>query len=306
MCPVIRKWLSASCFFSCIHLCVYSQVLRPDRPGQSGPESPDILSGFAADPVSDIFLQPLLTRAETDFEPEMEPYVAASLVDVELKEIWRDTPIQGYLARPRDQRPLGAVLLIHDMWGLTDGVRKQTRNLARDGFVSFALDLYRGHAPSRRKDAVGLMRSLEKNQANRMTSAALDWLNTQSSIEDGIRTGVVGWGIGGAYALELSIQGTSPDALVLFYSDVSGDHPAVGAIQCPLLGFYALRDFLIIPERVRSFGAALHEKGHRYHELVFYDTIPGFSLKPVNPLQKSYAETAYAKMASFLKGHLHR
>ncbi len=264
------------------------------------------MSGIAADPVSDIFLQPLLTRVETDFKPEMELHVAPSIVDVELKEIWRDTPIQGYLARPRDQRPLGAVLLIHDMWGLMDGVRKQARDLAGDGFVSFALDLYRGSVPSSRKDAVGLMRSLERNQVNRMSRAALDWLNTQSSIEEGIRTGVVGWGIGGVYALELSIQGTSPDALVLFYSDVSGDHPAVGTIQCPLLGFYASRDFLIIPERVSSFGAALHEKGHRYHELVFYDTIPGFSLKPLNPLQESYAETAYTKMTSFLKGHLHR
>jgi carboxymethylenebutenolidase len=300
----VRQWLITLFLFIFSQHFVSSQPLDLESPDPKASGSPNVLLGPGPESILDQFPRPELTRTESGFEPEPARVPEINLVEVEFVETWKGTLIRGFLVRPRDPVPRGAILLLHDWWGLTSGVRKQALDLAAEGFVAFALDMYRGRVPTKRQDAVKLMRSLKKDDIYWLTAVSLDWLDTQSSMGSDIRTGVVGWGIGGLYALELPVRGASPEALVLFCSEPIIDPQAITKIQCPLLGFYASRDAWITPQRVRSFESTLQLNGHRHHEMILYDTLPGFSLKPSGPLQESYAETAQDKMVSFLKGHL--
>ena len=48
----------------------------------------------------------------------------------------------GYLALPAST-PAPGVVMIHDVWGLSDHTRELAQRLAREGFSVLALDLYR-------------------------------------------------------------------------------------------------------------------------------------------------------------------
>lgn len=51
-------------------------------------------------------------------------------------------PIQAFLARPEADEPRPAVIVIHEIFGLTDHIRQVTARLAGQGYVAFAPDLY--------------------------------------------------------------------------------------------------------------------------------------------------------------------
>ena len=52
--------------------------------------------------------------------------------------------IAGYLAEPESPGRHPAMLVLHAEWGLTDWVKERTRQLAEQGYVALAVDLYRG------------------------------------------------------------------------------------------------------------------------------------------------------------------
>src|SRR5258708_4757469 len=54
-----------------------------------------------------------------------------------------DTALQGYLAYDdavKGKRP--GILVVHEWWGLNDYARKRAEQLAKLGYVAFALDMY--------------------------------------------------------------------------------------------------------------------------------------------------------------------
>src|SRR5579875_2961510 len=67
---------------------------------------------------------------------ERIPYVAAG------------SPISGYLARPAGAGPFPAVVVIHEVGGLTESIRANPRRFAAEGYVALAVNLYarRPHA----------------------------------------------------------------------------------------------------------------------------------------------------------------
>src|SRR2546430_14490825 len=66
----------------------------------------------------------------------------------------RDT-ITAYLAYPERKDPAPAVVVIHEIFGMSDFIRQTTEQLAKDGFVAIAPDLLsrRGGTPPATDDA---------------------------------------------------------------------------------------------------------------------------------------------------------
>src|SRR5262245_47039080 len=60
--------------------------------------------------------------------------------------------ITAYLAYPERPNPAPAVIVIHEIFGLSDFVKQTTEQLAKDGFVAIAPDLLsrRGGTPDRK------------------------------------------------------------------------------------------------------------------------------------------------------------
>src|SRR5438552_3213096 len=64
----------------------------------------------------------------------------------------KDT-VTAYIAYPERPQPAPAVIVIHEIFGMSDFIRQTTEQLAKDGFVAIAPDLLsrRGGTPHRRQ-----------------------------------------------------------------------------------------------------------------------------------------------------------
>src|SRR5207248_10789404 len=73
------------------------------------------------------------------------PKPTGTIVDLKLG----DQTSRAYVARPK-QKATGAILVIHEWWGLNDRIKHQADELAGQGYAPLAVDLYKG---KRAKDA---------------------------------------------------------------------------------------------------------------------------------------------------------
>src|SRR5665213_1187057 len=110
----------------------------------------------------------------------------------------------GFLALPSRPGRHRAIIAIHEWWGLTPWVKTQASNLARNGYVVLALDLYHGEVTSIPSQARKLKRNLPLDQTSGEMKAAFDYLACRADV-DPKHIGSLGWSMGGGFALQLAI-----------------------------------------------------------------------------------------------------
>ncbi|HEY7699584.1 MAG TPA: dienelactone hydrolase family protein, partial [Vicinamibacteria bacterium] len=88
----------------------------------------------------------------------------------------------AYLARPKGQGPFPALVVIHEWWGLNPQIRGMADQLAREGYLSLAVDLYRGKQTDNPEQAHELMRGLPDDRALRDLAAAFAYLKTSPEV----------------------------------------------------------------------------------------------------------------------------
>jgi carboxymethylenebutenolidase len=126
-----------------------------------------------------------------------------------------------YLARPASGMGTG-VLVLHAWWGLTPFFRQLCDRLAAEGFVALEPDLYHGGTAETIEEAKKLRGKLKGAVAAQEISQAAEHLRAVSGRE---RIGVIGFSLGGYWALWLADQPSSPvAATVAFYATRNGDY----------------------------------------------------------------------------------
>src|SRR5262249_19128148 len=114
--------------------------------------------------------------------------------------------VSGYLAMPEGATGKNpAVILIHEWWGLNDQIKGLAEELAANGFEALAVDLYRGEVTDDPMKAHELMRGLPDDRAASDLKSAVDFLQKNSSV-DPQKIGVIGWCMGGGYALAFTLE----------------------------------------------------------------------------------------------------
>ncbi len=173
-------------------------------------------------------------------------------------------PLPGFLD---DAAGAGApaVIVIHEWWGLNDQVRGIARRLAAEGFCAFAVDLYQGTLAKDAAEASSLAAALDAKRVLATLHAAVQAL-LQSA---GGRVGVMGFCMGGGYALATAAHNPEVKAVVAYYGIPSPAVADVRQIQAKVLGHYASRDSHVSPERVDALektlrGAKVQATLHRY------------------------------------------
>lgn len=152
-----------------------------------------------------------------------------------------DTPkgtMDAWLARPDADEPRPGVLVVHDALGMTADLRRQAEWLADAGFVTLAPDLY--HWGGRLRCVVGTVRDIARGRGRAFDDLALarDWLADRPYCTG--RIGVIGYCLGGGFALLLATMGDY-DAASVNYGALLGDAEDM-AESCPLVGSYGGRD----------------------------------------------------------------
>jgi carboxymethylenebutenolidase len=156
----------------------------------------------------------------------------------------------GYLAVP-DSGSGPGLIVVQEWWGLTDHIADVTNRFAREGFVALAPDLYGGRTTHDAQEAAALMNELPPERAVTELSGAVEYLLSQDSVT-GQTVGVVGFCMGGLFALTLAAQATGQiGAAVSFYGTFSGDED-FAQVQAPVLAVVAGQDAHTPPEQARA------------------------------------------------------
>src|SRR3989442_15020564 len=102
--------------------------------------------------------------------------------------------ITAYLAYPERRDPAPAVIVIHEIFGMSDFVRQTTEQLAKDGFVAIAPDLLsrRGGTPPSTDDARKLIAGLDPDTVTKDLDATVAYVKRIKAARPD-RVGVIGF-----------------------------------------------------------------------------------------------------------------
>jgi carboxymethylenebutenolidase len=122
----------------------------------------------------------------------------------------------GYLSLPPSGSGTG-LIVIQEWWGLTTHMARMADRLAAEGYVALAPDLYGGATTHDEGEALTMLLELPVDRATRDLRGAVDYLLSRDEVV-GKTVGVVGFCMGGSFALQLAVQeGGRVAAVVAFY-----------------------------------------------------------------------------------------
>jgi carboxymethylenebutenolidase len=215
-----------------------------------------------------------------------------------------DETVQGILYAPEGKGPFPALVVIHEWWGLNDWVKEQAAKLADEGYVTLAIDLYRGKVATTPDEAHEIMRGVPEDRAARDLHAAVDFLKSQSNVRKD-RIGSIGWCMGGGYSLNVALQEPTLAAAVINYGHLAADATSLKKINAAVLGIFGAQDRGIPVDDVKTFEQILKQQGNKVEIVIYPDAGHGFE-NPNNKTGYRADDTADAwkHTTSFLAGTL--
>jgi len=211
-----------------------------------------------------------------------------------------DETVSAYLAVPDSGGPHPALVVIHEWWGLNDWVKEQAQKFAERGYMTLAVDLYRGKVAYDPNLAHELSRGLPQDQAIRDLKAAFNYLASRPDVRKD-KIGSVGWCMGGGFSLLLAVNESKLAACVVNYGSLPTDKDEIQRIQAPVLGNFGAEDRGIPPSAVAAFEDAM-KAAHKSIDVKIYDGAGHAFENPNNKLgyREAAANDAWARTLDFL------
>jgi carboxymethylenebutenolidase len=227
------------------------------------------------------------------------------------------SPAPGYLATPDGAMAADApgVIVLHAWWGLTEPFRHVCDRLAAAGFVALAPDLYRGKTTRsiERAEALATALNQEDERVRGDIAGAMRFLrhygqpagaSATQTTNGRDKLGLVGFSLGGSYALETSVaQADEVAAVVTFYTIYTGlDYSRTKAAY---LCHFAAHDAFDPPEAVAKMEQEIRAGAK---QATFY-TYPGtehwfFEANRPDDFNAAAAALAWARTVTFLDARL--
>ncbi|MDH4046866.1 MAG: dienelactone hydrolase family protein [Gammaproteobacteria bacterium] len=213
--------------------------------------------------------------------------------------------VRGYFVFPADMvDPLPAIIVIHEWWGLNDGIRAMADRLAGEGYIVLAVDLYGGKVAEQVDESRKLMLQVVENpeSANENLRQAYSWLKNTAGAP---RIGSLGWCFGGGWSLNTALLFPDElDAAVIYYGQVTDDRDRLEPLNVPILGLFGANDRGITVESVNAFSAAMDNLGKNYEIEIYPNAGHAFANPTGNNYDPAVAELAWQRTINFLKFHL--
>jgi carboxymethylenebutenolidase len=211
---------------------------------------------------------------------------------------------RGYLVRPGQEGQFPAAVMIHEWWGLNENIQEMARDLAGEGYVVLAVDLYNGNVASTPQEAGQYATQVRENvpeAVEHMKSATSFLRESDFVLENAIAS--IGWCFGGGMSLQLSLN-ESLAATVIYYGDLETNEERLSAIKWPVLGIFADQDAVISLDSVHQFEAGLNQLGIE-NEIHIYEGVPHAFANPSNPgHDPEKTADAWEKTIAFLDRNL--
>ncbi|MFC1765834.1 dienelactone hydrolase family protein [Planctomycetota bacterium] len=211
--------------------------------------------------------------------------------------------MKAYLARPKKQEKLPAVIVIHENRGLNVHIEDVARRLALQGFLVIAPDALSplGGTPADTNAARDKMRELDREATVNNYVAAVQYLKTHPQTTG--KVGCTGFCWGGAMTNQVAVNAADLQAAVPYYGSIPAEED-VPKIKAALMCHYAGEDTRInrgIPE----FEAALKKAGIDYTIYMYEGAQHAFN-NDTNAARyhKEAAELAWQRTVAFFKEKL--
>ncbi|WP_029145752.1 dienelactone hydrolase family protein [Microbacterium luticocti] len=233
-------------------------------------------------------------------------------------------PFAAYLARPAGE-VRGGLIVIHEIWGLTDHIRAVADRFAAEGYVVIAPDIlsHGGIAPALGAELFAVMNSADESArtaaqprmrealagtrapayarwATGALQAAVDRLETEPGVDE--RIGVVGFCFGGTYAFLLATVDDRLRAVVPFYG-TAPDAEAIARIQAPVLALYGAHDPALM-EALPQVRADMAAAGVEFDDVVYAEASHAFFNDTGTRYDADAAADAWERVLQFLATRL--
>lgn len=207
-----------------------------------------------------------------------------------------DETVHALVYQPHAGGKHPGLIVIHEWWGLNDWIKQQAQQFADQGYVTVAVDLYRGKVATDSDMAHELMRGLPQDRGVRDLTSAAAWLAKQPNVDPG-RIGAIGWCMGGGFAAQLAVADPNLKAVSINYGSLPTDKAALEQIHAAVLGNFGGLDRGITPDDVHAFAAAMQALGKPVDTKIYPDAGHAFE-NPNNAGGYKAADAADAQARS--------
>jgi carboxymethylenebutenolidase len=165
----------------------------------------------------------------------------------EVKVAGREAPVKLWVVYPERKDKAPVVMVISEIFGLSDWIRGVADQLAKDGFIAIAPDYISGKGPNgggtdaiaSRDEVVKLIRSVTPDDQVAVLNATRDYALKLPAANGKIAT--VGFCWGGSASFNYATAQPALNAAAVFYGS-SPDAAKLATIKAPVMGFYGGND----------------------------------------------------------------
>src|SRR5215471_9205926 len=262
----------------------------PETPSSPAPRDPNLPAGEAD------------AKAALEKSPRHGEFV-----DVKMAT---GASVKTWIVYPERKDKAGVVIVIHEIFGLSDWIRGVADQLARDGFIAVAPDLISGHGPGgggtdaagSRDDVVKLIRGLTPEEVTSRLNAVRDWAIKLPAANG--RSATIGFCWGGGQSFSYAASQPSLNAAVVYYG-TSPSAEALARIKAPVLGLYG-GDDARVDATIPPAEAEMKKLGKTYEPHLFEGAGHGFLRAQAdrNGANLKATQQAWPRMIAFLKDNL--
>ncbi|MEU1283415.1 dienelactone hydrolase family protein [Kitasatospora sp. NPDC005856] len=176
----------------------------------------------------------------------------------------------GHLALPAGAGRRPGVLIGPEGPGLSDVLRRRADALAELGYVALAFDLHGGHWFTDPQEMLARVMPLlaDPDRMRDIGHAALDVLRAEPRTDPG-RIAAIGYGTGGAIAVELGRAGVDLRAIGTINGFTTGRPGEAARIRCPVWAGVGSEDPIMPAERREAFTAEMQAAGVDWRLVVY-------------------------------------
>ena len=157
---------------------------------------------------------------------------------VEVK--YGDRIVRCFLVFPEVKEKAAAVIVVHEIFGLTEWVRSVADQLAEAGYIAIAPDLLSGQTYSGVDEARKAISELSDPQVMADLDAVAAYVAKLPASNGKVTA--VGFCWGGATVFKFANHNRDVKAIYVFYGRGPSDRAGAESIQAPVYGFYAEND----------------------------------------------------------------
>jgi len=214
--------------------------------------------------------------------------------------------VRAWVVFPERSDPAPVVVVIHEIFGLTDWIRGVADQLAAEGFIAIAPDLLSGKGPGGggtesvdRQGAVQLIRMLDRDEVVRRLNGAAHYAIGLPAATAAFAS--IGYCWGGSTSFRYATAQPHLAGAVVFYGSAP-DSAALASIRAPVLGLYG-GDDARVTATISPAEREMRRLGKRYEYEIFEGAGHGFlrAQEDREGANQRAAERAWPRAVAFLR-----